>query len=80
LICFGPGGWGLFHPDCAPWFDHKLLEGYGRPFEVHGDASFSHCVRRKWLLDPYVLRLVLDQAESAGAGPPPLELGLTLPE
>lgn len=79
LICFGPGGWGLFHPGCAPWFDHELLEKHGRAFQVHGDTRFTYCVRRKWLLDPYVLHLVLRIAASAGAGSPPPEFGLALP-
>ncbi len=80
IICFGPGGWGLFHPGCAPWFDHELLNGPAHAFIVHGDARFTHCARREWLLDPLVLQQVLQLAEQTAAGPPPPELGLSLPE
>lgn len=80
VICFGPGGWGLFHPGCAPGFDRELLSGPAQPFQVFGDARFTYCVRREWLLEPLVLQQVMDLAERAHAGPAPLELGLALPE
>ncbi len=80
LLCFGPGGWGWFHPDCAPWFDQDLLEKPAGAFQVYGDNRFAYCVRREWLLDPQVRRQVLELARRAGAGPPPEDLGLTLPD
>ena len=70
----------MFHPGCAPGFDRELLNGPAHPFQVFGDARFTHGVRREWLLEPLVLQQVMEIAEQAEAGPAPPELGLTLPE
>jgi hypothetical protein len=80
VICFGPGGWGMFHSGCAPVFDRELLEGPAHPFQAYGDNRFTHCLRREWLLEPSVQKQVMALAEQASAGPPPPELGLALPE
>jgi hypothetical protein len=70
----------MFHPGCAPGFDRELLNGSAHAFQVFGDARFTHCVRREWLLDPLVLKQVIEMAKQTKAGPAPPELGLALPE
>jgi|Deesub1362A_J573_1020465.scaffolds.fasta_scaffold13636_2 hypothetical protein len=74
LLCFGRGGWALFHLGCAPWFDHDRLEGEHAPFRVEGDRRYQWAVRLAWLEEPEVRERVLALAQELEAGPPPPDI------